>query len=126
LKELFSHHVGGGVCWHLHVIKHNQVSTTTSDLSRDANAFDRWTLSRATPGNIKGDSGPTLIIIPWSHVREPLKLLDTFLSKDGEVIRPLFTGRHNKDLFVDVIPQGPQHKSSSNPRLTQTTKRGDL
>jgi hypothetical protein len=48
---------------------------------------------------------------------QPITFHDQFLNKDGEVIRTLLTCRHNKDLFVFVIPQGPQHKGSSNPAL---------
>jgi hypothetical protein len=56
-----------------------------------------------------------LVIICGAHSHKPLKLLDTLLTEDCEVIRTLLAGRHNKDLFVFIIPQGPQHKSSSNP-----------
>jgi hypothetical protein len=56
-------------------------------------------------------------------VGKPLKLKDTLLDKQCEVISPLFTGRHHKDLFVNVIPQCPQHKGSSNPALTKSPKR---
>jgi hypothetical protein len=59
-------------------------------------------------------------------VDHPVKLKDTLLTKDGKVICPLFTCRNNKDLFVSVVPECPQHKGSSNPRFTQTTKRLDL
>jgi hypothetical protein len=67
-----------------------------------------------------------LIIIRWTHSRKPFKLLDTLLAKNGEVISSLLTGRHNKNLFVFIIPQGPQHKGSRDPGLTKTPKRLDL
>jgi hypothetical protein len=54
---------------------------------------------------------------------QPLTFQNQFLNKYREVIGPLLTSRHNEDLFVFVIPQGPQHKGSRDPGLTQTTKR---
>jgi hypothetical protein len=67
-----------------------------------------------------------LVIVNWTHSNKPLELLDTLLAENGEVISTLLACRHDKNLFVFIIPQGPQHEGSSNPRLTKATKRLDL
>jgi hypothetical protein len=67
-----------------------------------------------------------LVIVSRTHTNEPIKLKNTLLTEDCEVIRTLLAGRYNEDLFVFIIPEGPQHKGSSNPGLTKTPKRLDL
>jgi hypothetical protein len=57
---------------------------------------------------------------------QPLTFQNQFLNKDGKVIRTLLASRHNKDLFVFVIPQGTQHKGSRDPGFTKTPKCLDL
>jgi hypothetical protein len=67
-----------------------------------------------------------LVIVNWTHSNKPLKLLDTLLAENCKVIGSLLTCGYYKDLFVFVIPQGPQHKGSSNPAFAESTKCLDL
>jgi hypothetical protein len=56
-----------------------------------------------------------LVIVNRTHSGKPIKLKNTFLTEDGKVIGSLLTGGDNKDFFVFVFPEDPQHKGSSNP-----------
>jgi hypothetical protein len=118
LKQLLSHEVSSGVRRNLNVIKDDQVGTATSKLTSNTNALNGWGLGRTTPGNVKRYATPALVIIHRAHMTQPITFHDQFLNKDGEVISTLFACGHNKDLFISVIPEGPQHKGSSNPGFT--------
>ena len=126
LQKFFTHEVGSRVSGNLNVIEHNKVGSTAGDLTRNSDTFNRRRLSGSAARNVKRDTRPSLVIVHRAKMSQPIELKNTFLTEDCKVISPLFGCGNNKNLFIAVIPQGPQHKGSCNPGLTQTTKRLDL